>query len=122
MSEVVGRRIIYNCANIGFSAFSIGCALTPSLGGLVVLRFLQGCSASCSLNNAGGTISDLVPVHRRGLAMSMYTVGFLLGPAVGPVAGSYLAAAAGWRWVFWLLLIVVSLPDVLGRRLCVDSN
>ncbi|CRG83296.1 putative transporter C530,02 [Talaromyces islandicus] len=106
MSEVVGRRIIYNCANIGFSAFSIGCALTPSLGGLVVLRFLQGCSASCSLNNAGGTISDLVPVHRRGFAMSMYTVGFLLGPAVGPVAGSYLAAAAGWRWVFWLLLIV----------------
>ncbi|KJK63059.1 MFS like protein [Aspergillus parasiticus SU-1] len=106
MSEVVGRRIIYNCANVGFSAFTIGCALTPSLGGLVVLRFLQGCAASCSLNNAGGTISDLVPIHRRGFAMSMYSVGFLLGPAVGPVAGSFLAAAKGWRWVFWLLLIL----------------
>ncbi|KAE8367279.1 major facilitator superfamily domain-containing protein [Aspergillus caelatus] len=106
MSEVVGRRIIYNCANIGFSAFTIGCALTPSLAGLVVLRFLQGCAASCSLNNAGGTISDLVPIHRRGFAMSMYSVGFLLGPAVGPVAGSFLAASKGWRWVFWLLLIV----------------
>ncbi|THC91331.1 hypothetical protein EYZ11_009196 [Aspergillus tanneri] len=98
MSEVVGRRVIYNCANIGFSAFSLGCALTPSLPGLVIMRFLQGCSASCSLNNAGGTISDLVPIHRRGFAMSMYSVGFLLGPAVGPIAGSFLAAAAGWRW------------------------
>ncbi|KAJ5114397.1 hypothetical protein NUU61_000156 [Penicillium alfredii] len=106
MSEVVGRRVIYNCANIGFCAFSIGCALTPSLGGLVVLRFLQGCAASCSLNNAGGTISDLVSTNHRGFAMSMYSMGFLLGPAVGPVAGSFLAAAAGWRWVFWLLLIV----------------
>lgn len=108
MSEVFGRRVIYNCANIGFSAFSLGCALTPSLPGLVVMRFLQGCSASCSLNNAGGTISDLVPIHRRGFAMSMYSAGFLLGPAVGPIAGDFLAAAAGWRWVFWLLLISVS--------------
>lgn len=108
LSEIFGRRIVYNCANIGFSAFSIGCALTPSLAGLVVMRFLQGASASCSLNNAGGTISDLVPVRRRGFAMSMYSMGFLLGPAVGPIAGSYLAAAAGWRWVFWLLLILVS--------------
>ncbi|KAJ6135905.1 hypothetical protein N7512_001065 [Penicillium capsulatum] len=105
MSEVVGRRIIYNCANVGFSAFSLGCALTPSLPGLVVMRFLQGCSASCSLNNAGGTISDLVPIHRRGFAMSMYSAGFLLGPAVGPIAGAFLSGAAGWRWVFWLLLI-----------------
>ncbi|KAB8232502.1 major facilitator superfamily domain-containing protein [Aspergillus alliaceus] len=86
MSEVVGRRIIYNRANIGFCAFTVGCALTPSLLGLVILRFLQGCSASCSLNNAGGTISDLVPIHRRGLAMTMYS--------------------AGWRWVFWLWLIL----------------
>lgn len=111
MSEVVGRRVIYNCANIGFSAFSLGCALTPSLPGLVIMRFLQGCSASCSLNNAGGTISDLVPIHRRGFAMSMYSAGFLLGPAVGPIAGAFLAAAAGWRWVFWLLLIFVSIRD-----------
>ncbi|PYH95662.1 MFS general substrate transporter [Aspergillus ellipticus CBS 707.79] len=106
MSELIGRRMIYNGANLGFSAFSIGCALTPSLGGLVALRFLQGCCASCSLNNAGGTIADLVPIHRRGFAMSMYSAGFLLGPAVGPIAGSYLSAAAGWRWIFWLLLIV----------------
>ncbi|KAJ5693028.1 hypothetical protein N7462_002451 [Penicillium macrosclerotiorum] len=106
MSEIVGRRIIYNGANIGFSLFSVGCALNSSLPGLVVLRFLQGCAASCSLNNAGGTISDLVPVHRRGLAMSMYSVGFLLGPAIGPIAGSLLNAAAGWRWIFWFLLIV----------------
>ncbi|KAJ5726103.1 uncharacterized protein N7483_007460 [Penicillium malachiteum] len=58
-------------------------------------------------------ISDLIPIHRRGFAMSMYSVGFLLGPAVGPIAGSLLAAAAGWRWVFWLLLILNGTTGVI---------
>jgi predicted MFS family arabinose efflux permease len=31
-----------------------------------------------------------------------------LGPILGPVIGGPLAAAAGWRWVFWLLTILGS--------------
>jgi MFS family permease len=30
----------------------------------------------------------------------------LLGPVIGPVAGGYLVAARGWRWVFWVLTII----------------
>lgn len=108
LSEVYGRRHIYNIASLGFCLFSMGCALAPTLGGLVAMRFLQGCAASCSINNGGGTIGDLVPTHRRGAVMSVFSMGFLFGPVVGPIAGSYLAAAAGWRWVFWLLMIFVS--------------
>lgn len=107
MSEVVGRRIIYNCANLAFCGFTIGCALTPTLPGLIVLRFLQGCAASCNLNNAGGTIADLISIRHRGFAMSMYSAGFMLSPVVGPIVGSFLSAAAGWRWIFWYLAIQV---------------
>lgn len=108
LSELRGRRIVYNLANLGFCASTVGCALSPTLGGLVALRFLQGAAASCSINNGGGTIADIVPTHRRGAAMSFFSMAFMLGPVIGPVVGSYLAAAAGWRWVFWLLLIFVS--------------
>jgi len=41
--------------------------------------------------------------------MSLFTVGLLVGPVAGPIAGSYLANAAGWRWNFWLLTIMVCL-------------
>lgn len=108
LSEVLGRRIIYNFANMGFSLSSLGCALAPSLPVVIFMRFLQGCFASCCQTTAGGTISDLVPIHRRGFAMSMYSVGFLLGPAIGPIVGSYVTAVARWRWIFFLLLILVS--------------
>ncbi|CAJ2510891.1 Uu.00g065160.m01.CDS01 [Anthostomella pinea] len=98
LSELRGRRIVYNLANLGFSAFTIGCALSPTLGGLIALRFLQGCAASCSINNGGGTIADVVPTHRRGSVMSIFSMAFMFGPVIGPIIGSYLAAAAGWRW------------------------
>ena len=61
------------------------------------------------MTNGGGTIADIVPTHRRGAAMSLFTVGLLVGPVIGPIAGSYLADAAGWRWNFWLLAIMVCL-------------
>ena len=120
ISEMRGRRIVYNIANLGFCAFSAGCALTPTIAGLVAMRFLQGCAASCSVNNAGGTIADVVPTHRRGAVMSLFSMGFLLGPVIGPIVGSYLASAAGWRWIFWLLLIFVSCTASSGPAMLTD--
>ncbi|KAF7525745.1 hypothetical protein G7054_g10983 [Neopestalotiopsis clavispora] len=116
LSELYGRQVVYNIANLSFCAFTVGCALSPSPGALVALRFLQGCAASCAVNNAGGTIGDIVPTRRRGAAMSLFSVSILFGPVVGPIAGSYLAAAAGWRWIFWLLLIMETYEPVLLER------
>ncbi|KAL1859675.1 hypothetical protein VTK73DRAFT_7512 [Phialemonium thermophilum] len=114
LSELRGRRIVYNLANLGFCAFTVGCALSPTLGGLIALRFLQGAAASCSINNGGGTIADIVPIHRRGAAMSLFSMAFMSGPVIGPLVGSYLAAAAGWRWVFWLLLIFTGTLGIIN--------
>lgn len=36
----------------------------------------------------------------------------LLGPVVGPIAGSYLAAAKGWRWAFWLISILAGAATI----------
>ena len=40
------------------------------------------------------------------MATSLWAMGPLIGPVVGPIAGGFLGMEAGWRWVFWLLLIV----------------
>jgi MFS family permease len=78
-------------------------------------RFLQGTSASASLTNGGAIIAKMVRQEERGFAVSMYTLGILLGHSVGPAAGWFLAAAKGWRWVFWPTSIVVNLAPVLGH-------
>lgn len=52
-----------------------------------------------------GVIADMFPVEKRGIATSIWGIGPLIGPVAGPIAGGFLGEV-GWRWVFWLLLIV----------------
>lgn len=38
--------------------------------------------------------------------MACFSLVPFLGPSVGPLAGGYLSDAAGWRWLYWLQLII----------------
>lgn len=107
LSELYGRTGVQYVGCIGFFIFTIACALSTSLSMLIGMRLLQGTFAACPLTNGGGIIADMVRQEERGFAMSMFTIGSLFAPILGPVAGGFLASAEGWRWVFWLITILV---------------
>ncbi|EPE04833.1 cycloheximide resistance protein [Ophiostoma piceae UAMH 11346] len=113
LSEIYGRNPVYHVCNVCFIAFVVGCAKAPSLNSLIAFRFLSGIFGSCPLTNGGGSIADMVSQENRGAAMSMFAVGPLLGPIIGPVAGGFLASAEGWRWVFWLIVIVAGVVSII---------
>ncbi|KAF6788160.1 major facilitator superfamily transporter [Colletotrichum musicola] len=104
LSEIHGREVVLNSANLWMTTWQIGCALAPSLNSLIAFRFLSGIGGSACLTIGGGVISDLFPVEERGLANSIFTVGPLFGPVRGPILGGFVAQRAGWRWPFWVLL------------------
>lgn len=108
LSEVHGRYAVYTWSNMLYVVATVGCALSPTIEILTLCRFLAGCLSSTPLTIGGGTISDIVPVQKRGLALSMYMFGPVLGPCVGPLAGGFLTDTAGWRSIFWVLGVVVS--------------
>ncbi len=112
MSELYGRMVVYHVCNAGYICFTIGCALATNLPMLIGLRFLQGCWSIAPITIGPGTISDMVKQERRGTAMSLWSLGPLLGPTVGPIAGGFLSAAAGWRWIFWLLAIAIGVTSL----------
>jgi multidrug resistance protein len=107
LSELYGRLYVYHINNVLFIIFTIACAVSPSLSALIGFRFLAGCAGSCPVTLGGGTVADVIHPGSRGLAMSLYILGMLLGPVMGPVAGGFFAQAEGWRWIFWLLAIAV---------------
>ncbi|KAI8936585.1 hypothetical protein NX059_006987 [Plenodomus lindquistii] len=106
LSEIYGRYIVLNCANVMFCCFTLGCALTPNLGGLIAMRFLTGFGGSACLTIGTGVIADMFVPQERGKAVALYSTGILFGPILGPICGGFIAQQAGWRWDMWVVLIV----------------
>lgn len=107
MSEVYGRWIVYTTCNVLYVIFTIACAVSTNMSMLIVFRLFAGCVGSAPVTIGGGTIADLFPPHERGRALSLYTLGPVAGPAIGPIAGGFLSESEGWRWIFWVLAIAV---------------
>jgi multidrug resistance protein len=105
ISEIYGRRVVLTSANCFFVAWQIGCALAPNLGALLAFRLLGGIGGSGCLTVGAGVIADLFPIEQRGFANAVFGIGPLFGPVIGPIIGGFIAQRAGWRWIFWVLLI-----------------
>ena len=111
LSELYGRVPVYHVCNVLFVIFSAGCALADSAAMLIAFRFLAGFAGVAVVTCGSGSIADMMPPEKRGRAMSLWTLGPLLGPVVGPVCAGFLVEAKGWRWVFWIITIVVSMQS-----------
>jgi multidrug resistance protein len=109
LSELYGRLPVYHVSSLIFLAFTIACAVSTNVGMFLAFRFIAGAAGSAPVTLGGGTIADVIRPERRGAAMALWATGPLLGPIIGPIAGGFCANAKGWRWTFWVLLIVVCL-------------
>lgn len=108
MSELYGRLVIYHTCNVLFVILTVACAVSSNFNMLIGFRFLEGTFGSCPLTIGGGTIADMIVQEKRGAVMAIWALGPLMGPVIGPVAGGYVTQSIGWRWVFWIIAIVVS--------------
>lgn len=104
--------------------WQIGCARANSIETLIICRLFAGIGGSGCITLGAGVIADLFPREQRGMATSVWAMGPLIGPVIGPIAGGFLGMEEGWRWVFWLLLIlggVVSFGvEVLNKETYAD--
>ena len=54
----------------------------------------------------GGTLADMWRNEERGVPMAAFSAAPFLGPAIGPLVGGFLSDNLGWRWLYWIQLIV----------------
>ncbi|GJC80950.1 efflux pump radE [Colletotrichum liriopes] len=107
LSELYGRLILYHVNSVLFVFANVACALSVNLPMLIVFRLVAGLVGSCPLAIGPASVSDMFVQEERGKALAVWNLPVLLGPAIGPLVGSYLSAATGWRWNFWFLAIAM---------------
>ena len=91
LSDRFGRRPLILLSNLGLGLDYVLMALAPSLSWLFVGRTIAGIF-SASVSIPGAYIADVTPPDRRaasfGLLSAAFGLGFIVGPAVGGLAGS----------------------------------
>ncbi|KAI0456838.1 major facilitator superfamily domain-containing protein [Xylaria acuta] len=101
LSEIYGRQVILHASSIWFLVWNIACGFANTKELLIAARFLAGFGASAIYALGGGVLGDIWRPEERGRSLGVYLLIPLLGAAVGPILGGFIAEYTTWRWMFW---------------------
>jgi DHA1 family bicyclomycin/chloramphenicol resistance-like MFS transporter len=121
-SDIAGRKRPLLLGLGLFVVGSIGCALAPDIGTLVAFRFVQGLGAGAPMAVPRAVVRDLHTGNDAARLMSLLMLVFSVSPILAPLAGSAVAAAAGWRGVFWAVGAIGLAGAVMSLRLLPETR
>lgn len=100
LSDVHGRRKPMLFSMILFFISSVGCAISPNVEVFIVLRFIQGFSASAGLVIARAIVRDLYNGVELTKFFALLTTITSVTPLLSPLAGSAVISFTSWVGVF----------------------
>lgn len=127
LSDRLGRRRPLLIGVVACLAASLLCALSPSIGALIALRFVQGFAGAAGVVIARAIITDRTRGTQAAQLYSVMMVIGVLAPIVAPVLGGQVVASLGWRAVFVALaglnlLMLVAAYFLVGESLPVHER
>jgi EmrB/QacA subfamily drug resistance transporter len=104
LSDLYGRKRLFQAAIAVFLAGSALSGAAQSLGELIAFRALQGLGAGGLMTLAMAIVADIVAPRERGRYQGYIQMVFVLASVAGPLLGGLFADHLSWRWVFYVNL------------------
>ncbi len=111
-----GRRRYLAASIILFLIASLLCGTSRTLNELVLWRIVQGAGGAALLSTAQATLREIFPRDQQGMVQSIYVLGIIVAPTIGPTLGGWITDNYSWPWVFF-----VNLPIGLFSLLIVTN-
>ncbi len=113
LSDARGRRRPLLAGILGYTVSSVACAVSPTIGVLVVMRLVQGMAGSVGIVIARAIVRDL-----SGGTVAARLFGVLMGitgvvPVLAPLVGGQVLLVTSWRGVF-VVLGAIGVPLVVA--------
>ncbi|NYH80629.1 DHA1 family purine base/nucleoside efflux pump-like MFS transporter [Actinopolyspora biskrensis] len=99
------RRLLWFSLGL-FATSNVATALAPDFATLTAARVLGAIGASLFTPTAVVIASDLVPLDRRGRAVSVVLSGLTLATVIGVPTGVLLNGVLGYQGLFWLVAVL----------------
>ncbi len=113
-ADRTGKRRVLVGALTAFFVGSIGAAVAPTIGLVVVCRLIQGLGGVV-FPVSFAILRDELPEDRVRSGIGLLTGGFGIGSLGGYALGGLITQYLGWRWIFGLGAIVVAAATVAIR-------
>jgi MFS transporter, DHA2 family, multidrug resistance protein len=102
MASYFGRRRYLTASILLFVAASFFCGAATSLWGLVFWRIVQGLGGGALLSTAQSTLFEAFPPEEVGIGQSIFGMGVMVGPTIGPTLGGFIIDNSSWPWIFYI--------------------
>ncbi len=102
LGRLFGQKRIYLFALTMFVVGSMLCGLARTLPMLVVCRMFQGLGAGALQPTEQAILRQTFPPKEQGMAMALFGVAVVIGPAFGPTLGGYIVDNYTWPWIFYI--------------------
>ena len=116
-----GRKRIFILCSAGFTVASVLCGLAQDINQMVLFRLLQGVFGAALVPLSQAVMLDSYTLQERAKAMSIWGMGVMMGPIMGPSLGAWLTETYSWHWVFFVNLPFGAIT-VLGLVIFMDET
>ena len=117
LADRFGARDVFAAAIAVFTLSSLLCGIAQNLPEMISARVLQGMGGAMMTPVGRLVLLRTIPKSQLVQALSYVTVPALVGPAIGPLVGGFIATYSSWRWIFYINLPIGILGLVLALRL-----
>jgi MFS transporter, DHA2 family, multidrug resistance protein len=106
LGRLFGQKRVYMASLVVFIAGSALCGVASSLTQVVIFRALQGLGAGALQPTEQAILRQTFPPREQGMAMALFGMAVMVGPAIGPTLGGYIVDNYHWSWIFFINLPV----------------
>lgn len=104
LGRMFGQKRVYMSCLALFLVGSALCGMARSLTSLVLYRALQGFGAGALQPTEQAILRQTFSAKEQGMAMALFGMAVMLGPAIGPTLGGYIVDHYSWPWIFYINL------------------
>jgi DHA2 family multidrug resistance protein len=115
-----GQKRVYLASLVLFVLGSALCGLAHSLPTLVLFRAIQGFGAGALQPTQQAILRQTFPPKEQGMAMAMFAMVIMVGPAVGPTLGGYIVDNYSWQWIFYINLPIGAIGTFMTWRYVIE--
>ena len=101
-SALLGRKRLYLASLALFTLGSMLAGTAQTFPQMLLYRSLQGLAGGILTPLSQAILRETFPPRQQAMAMSIFGMGVVLAPALGPILGGWLTDNYGWPWIFYI--------------------